>query len=61
MGESMITLNRKGIFAIGFEKVNIIISAFPNCICEDCDNPWSSSEEILDKRRQIAFPCIYVL
>jgi hypothetical protein len=51
MGESMITLNRNmaGIFAIGFEKVNIIISAFPNCICEDCDNPWSSSEEILKK------------
>jgi len=53
----MITLKRNmvGIFAKGSEKVNIIISAFQICVCESCDNTWSSSEEILNKRRQIAF------
>jgi hypothetical protein len=58
MGESMITQkgNMVGIFATGFEKVNIIISAFQICVCEGCDNPWSISEKILNKRRQIVFP-----
>jgi hypothetical protein len=53
----MITMKRNmvGKFATGSEKVNIIISAFQICVCENCDNPRSSSEEILNKRRQIAF------
>jgi len=37
--------------ATKFKKVNIIISAFQICPCEDYDNLWLSSEEILKKEK----------
>ena len=41
--------------ATKFKKVNIIILAFQICPCEDYDNLWLSSEEILKKEDKLHF------
>jgi hypothetical protein len=41
--------------ATKFKKVNIIISAFQICPCEDYDNLLLSSEEILKKEHKLHF------